>query len=106
MKTKKALLLNQVDREDYWVSGFVFNVQNTDFYEKSFNEIRDELESSEFIELLINRFYLGNGLFNGDESFKLVTIEWDSAVYFIFQNENGDQEEFKLSADYVDVIED
>jgi len=100
-----AILFSKVDPEDYWVcGGLVFKVQNTLTYEESYNEIKSKLESSEVINHLIEDRCLLDDLFNGDESFKFVNTYWRFGLHFVFINDNEDEVEYKMSADYVWVV--
>jgi hypothetical protein len=105
MEKKNAILFSKIDREDAWVcGGLVFKVENTDNYEASYNEIKAKLESEEVINHVIEDRCLLDDLFDGDESFKFVRTSWAHALYFIFENDEGEEVEYRMSADYVWVI--
>lgn len=102
---KNAILFAKVDREDYWVTGgLVFKVENTSFYEDAYNEVKERLETPEMIEHIIGDRCLVDDLFEGDETFKFVKTYWRYSLYFVFENEEGEQKEYRMSADFVHVI--
>lgn len=105
MKKENAILFSNIDVEDAWVcGGLVFKVNNTDTYEDSYNEIKSKLESDEVINHIIKDRSLLEDLFDGDESYKFVKTSWSMGLYFIFVNDDGDELEYKMSADYVWVL--
>ena len=102
MEKVNAILFSNVDREDYWVShGIVFKVENTNTYKDAYNEIKEKLESKEVIDYLIETACLLDDLFDYDESYKLLKTEYIHSLYLTFQNDNGDQVEHRMSADFV-----
>jgi hypothetical protein len=104
MKKENAILLSKVDREDGWVSGgLVFKVENTSTYEDSYNEIKKVLETDEIINYIIESRHLLDDLFDGDETYKFINTRWKGNLYFIFRNDNEEEVEYKMSADYVFV---
>jgi len=105
MENKNAILFSKIDREDAWVcGGLVFKVNNTDTYEDSYNEIKSKLETDEVINHVIEDRCLLDDLFDGDESFKFVKTYWSRGLYFVFENNDGEELEYRMSADYVWVI--
>ena len=102
---KNAILFSRVDIEDGWATGgLVFKVENTNTYEDSYYEIKSKLESDEIINYLIEDRCLLDDLFKGDESFKFIETYWQYNLYFVFQNNEGDEVEYVMSADYVCLI--
>lgn len=105
MKKKNAILFSKVDREDFWVSGgLVFKVENTKTYRESYEEIKSKLESEDVINHVIEDRCLLDDLFDGDESFKFLKTYWDMGLYFVFENKEGEQVEYRMSADYVYLV--
>ena len=101
-----AILFSKVDREDYWVTcGLVFKVKNTSFYEDAYNEIKHKIETPEIIEHLIEDRCLLDDLFDGDNTYKFLKTYWNSGVHFVFINEDENEVEYRLSADFVYVID-
>ena len=99
-----AILFSKIDREDAWVcGGIVFKVQNTDTYVKAYNEIKDKLEAPDMIKYIIENRHLLSDCFDGDESYKFVKTYWEFGLYFVFENNDGDQVEYRMSADFVFV---
>ena len=102
---KNAILFSKVDREDGWVtSGLVFKVTNTSTYEDAYNEIKDKLESKEVIDYIIEDGYLEDYLFDNDETYKLIKTEYIHSLCLTFQNSEGEEVEYKMSADFVFVV--
>ena len=105
MKKENAILFSKIDMEDAWVcGGLVFKVENTNTYEDSYNEIKSKLETDEVINYVVEDRCLVSGLFNGDESFKFSNTYWNRGLYFVFKNEEDEEVEYKMSADYVYVV--
>lgn len=105
MKNKNAILFSKIDIEDAWVcGGLVFKVENTKTYQDSYNEIKSKLETEEVINHIVEDRHLLNGLFNGDKSFKFVKTYWCIGLCFVFENNDGEELEYRMSADYVWVI--
>lgn len=104
---KNAILFSNVDREDYWVSGGIcFKVENTGTYVDAFNEIKHKLETPEMIQYIIDDYSLLSDLFEGDETYKLVTTVWkDFSLVFVFENSEGDTKEHKKSANFIYLSE-
>lgn len=99
---KNAILFSNVDREDYWVSGgIVFKVQNIDTYEGAYNEIKDKIETSEMIKYIIEDRCLLDDLFDNDETYKFVKTYLQYDLFFVFENIEGEQVEYRMSADFV-----
>jgi len=99
---KNAILFSKVDTEDAWVcGGIVFKVSNTATYEGAYNEIKDRLEEPEMIEHIIEDRHLLDDLFDGDETYKFVRTLWRFGLCFVFENVDGDEKEYKMSADFV-----
>ncbi len=105
MDKKNAILFSKVDREDYWVcGGIVFKVENTGTYEDAYNEIKDKLETPEMIKHIIEDRCLVDDLFDGDESYKFIRTEWKYGLYFVFENDEEEILEYRMSADFVWVL--
>jgi hypothetical protein len=105
MENKNAILFSKIDREDAWVcGGIVFKVKNTNTYEDSYNEIKLKLEAEDVINYIVEDGYLVDDLFDGDESFKFVKTYWSKGLYFVFENNDGDELKYRMSADYVRVM--
>lgn len=105
MENKNAILFSKIDREDGWVcGGLVFKVENTNTYEDSYNEIKSKLETEEVINHIIEDRCLLGDLFYGDESFKFIKTYWSRGLYFVFENNDGEEIEYRMSADYVWVL--
>ena len=100
---EKAVLLCRVDREDLWVSGFVFHTTK-DLYEDIFNEIKHLLSTDEFIKHLIAEFYLDDDYFDNDSTYKLINITYNMNVYFVFENQNGNTIKLCLKFDDVNIV--
>ena len=99
---KNAILFSKIDKEDFWVGGgLVFKVNNTDTYEDSYNEIKSKLETPDVINHIIEDNCLLADLFKYDESFKFIKTRWNRGLYFIFENAEGYELEYRMSADYV-----
>lgn len=74
---KNAILFSKIDKEDAWVTqGIVFEVENTNTYEDSYNEIKSKLETDEVINQVVKNGCLLYDLFNGDESFIFMKRLW------------------------------
>lgn len=102
---KNAILFSNIDREDYWVSGgIVFKVQNTGTYEEAYSEIKNKLEMPEMIKHIIDDRCLLDDLFDNDESYKFVKSYWKYGLFFVFENNDGDQVEHRMSADFVWIV--
>ena len=102
---RNAILFSKVDREDGWVtSGLVFKVTNTSTYEDAYNEIKDKLESKEVIDYIIEEACLADYLFDNDETFELVETNYYRSLCLTFQNSEGEEVEYKMSADFVLVV--
>jgi hypothetical protein len=105
MENKNAILFSKIDREDCWVcNGLVFKVENTSTYKDSYNEIKSKLETKEVINHVIEDRCLLDDLFDGDESFKFVKTYWRMGLYFVFENDEGEEREYRMSSDYVWVL--
>ena len=105
---KNAILFSRVDREDGWVcDGICFKVNNTKTYEDAYIEIKDKLESPEVTDYVLGLIYLAEDDFDDDTMnlFKFNRTSWSHGLYFYFLNEeNGDELEYKFSADLVTVF--
>jgi len=103
---KKAILFSAVDREDYWVNcGIVFAIENDNSYEESYNEIKHKIESPEVIDHIISDMSLEGDLFDNDETYKFKSSKWMyGGVNFTFVNDQNDEVEFKLLADYINIF--
>jgi hypothetical protein len=105
MKNRNAILFSRIDREDAWVcGGLVFKVQNTRAYEDSYNEVKSKLETDEVVNHVIEDRCLLSNLFVGDESFKFIKTYWNRGLYFVFENNDGEELEYRMSANYVRVF--
>lgn len=99
---KNAILFSRVDREDYWVSsGIAFRVSNTNTYEDAYNEIKDQLETPEMVEYVIEDACLRDDLFNHDDTFKFIKTYWTYGLCYVFQNSDGYEVEHRFSADFI-----
>ena len=99
---KNAILFSNVDREDYWVTGgLVFRVENRNNYEDAYNEIKHKLETPEMVQYIIEDRCLLDDLFEGDETYKFKRTYWSYTLYFQFENSEGEQTEYRFSADFV-----
>ncbi len=96
-----GFLLSKVDKEDYWVYGIVFKVQNFQYYEDAYNEIKSKLETSEFINKLVEDKSLFDYLFNEDETYKFDRTYFNGAVNFVFKNADEDEVEYSLACDFI-----
>ena len=105
MKTKQLLLLRDIDAEDLFVRGFVFAAGESDFYRENIEHVMEILESPEFVELLINEFSLREDLFNRDDTYELLRIEFSYNVVFVFRNKRGGGVKFNLGIDHVTLVE-
>ena len=104
IRKENAILFSKTDREDYWVCcGLVFKVENTETYEDAYNEIRSKLNEPELVEYIINDRHLLDNLFDNDETYKFIRTYWMRGLYFVFENSEGEEREFRLSADFVYV---
>jgi len=105
MRKQNAILFSKVDREDGWVTqGVVFKVNNTTTYVDAYNEIKEQLESKEVIDYIIEEAYLADCLFDNDETYKLIKTEYVHSLCLTFQNEEGEEVEYRMSADFVFVV--
>lgn len=105
MINKNAILFSQIDSEDSWVcGGLVFKVETTLTYEDSYNEIKSKLETDEVINQVIEDNCLLFDLFDNDDTYKFVRTYWCRGLYFVFQNSDGDEVEYRMSADYVTIF--
>jgi hypothetical protein len=105
VKQKNAILFSKVDREDGWVrGGIVFKVNNTNFYEDSYNEIKEQLESEEVINYIIEKNCLLDDLFDGNKSFKFKDSSFYRSLCLVFENDEGYRCGFYMTADYVYVV--
>ena len=103
---RNAILFSNVDREDYWVSGgLCFRVNDTETSEGAYNEVKHKLESPEMIEHLIEDRSLLFDLFEEDETYKFKKTDWANALYFVFENDNGDEVEHRMSADFIYLVD-
>jgi hypothetical protein len=103
---KNTILFSKVDREDGWVcGGLAFRVKNTETYEDAYNEIKHKLESPEVIEHVIKNRCLLDDLFDGDESFKFVETYWAHGLWFIFKNDDEEEAEYRMSANFIFVVD-
>lgn len=104
---KNAILFSNVDREDYWVSGGIcFKVDNTGAYEEAYKEIKHKLETPEMIKYITEDYCLLSDLFEGDETYKLITTAWKNcSLVFVFENSEGDIKEHKKSANFIYLSE-
>ena len=99
---KNAILFSKVDREDAWVcGGIVFKVSNTNTYEEAYNEIKNKLEQPDLISYIVEDECLLDDLFDGDETFKFVRTYWQFGLFFVFENNQGEEREYRMSADFV-----
>lgn len=103
----KLFLLSSIDREDYWIQGFAFEVSDKfECYKDHFEEIKDKLSSLEFQEKLAKEFCFDLSKNN------LLSVEWNYAAIFTFQcaedNEDyediGDKRTITLQADYIHLV--
>lgn len=95
-----SILFSSVDREDYWVSsGLCLKVENVDkkTYEEVYNEVKSKIETKEVIEYVIEDNCLLDDLFNNDKTYKFKKTYWYYALFYEFENEDGDTVEFKFS---------
>lgn len=99
---KNAILFSKVDREDAWVcGGIVFKVSNTNTYEEAYNEIKNKLEQPDLIGHIVEDRCLLDDLFDGDETFRFVRTYWQFGLFFVFENNEGEEMEYRMSADFV-----
>ena len=99
---KNAILFSKVDREDAWVcGGIVFKVSNTNIYEEAYNEIKNKLEQSDLVSHIVEDRCLLDDLFDGDETFKFVRTYWQFGLFFVFENNEREEKEYRMSADFV-----
>ena len=99
---KNAILFSKVDREDAWVcGGIVFKVSNTNTYEEAYNEIKNKLEQPDLISYIVEDECLLDDFFDGDETFKFVRTYWQFGLFFVFENNQGEEREYRMSADFV-----
>jgi|SanBayMetagenome_1026888.scaffolds.fasta_scaffold04994_5 hypothetical protein len=97
-----AILFSKIDVEDSWVcGGMVFKVSNTNTYEEAYNEIKSKLEQPELVNHIIEDRCLLNDLFNCDNTFKFVRTYWHFGLFFVFENKDGEECEYRMSADFV-----
>lgn len=108
---KNAILFSKIDREDGWVSlGLVFKVNNTSTYEDAYNEIKHKLETTEMIEFITKDRSLSTSLFcdedyKEDKTYKFSHTQWRNKLCFVFTNDQEEEKEYKLSADFIHVID-
>lgn len=99
---KNAILFSKVDREDAWVcGGIVFKVSNTNTYEEAYKEIKNKIEEPELVSHIIEDRCLLDDLFDGDKTFKFVRTYWQFGLFFVFENNEGEEKEYRMSADFV-----
>ncbi len=99
---KNAILFSKVDREDAWVcGGIVFKVSNTNTYEEAYNEIKNKLEQPDLVNHIVEDRCLLDDLFDGDNSFRFVRTYWQFGLFFVFENNDGEEKEYRMSADLV-----
>ena len=99
---KNAILFSKVDREDAWVcGGIVFKVSNTNTYEEAYNEIKNKLEQHDLVNHIVEDRCLLDDLFDGDNSFRFVRTYWQFGLFFVFENNDGEEKEYRMSADLV-----
>jgi hypothetical protein len=99
---KNAILFSKVDREDAWVcGGIVFKVSNTNTYEEAYNEIKNKLEQQDLVNHIVEDRCLMDDLFDGDNTFKFVRTYWQFGLFFVFENNDGEEREYRMSADFV-----
>jgi len=102
---QNAILFSRVDREDYWVSsGIALKVKNNNTYNDAYNEIKDKLETPEMIKYVIEDSCLMDDLFDGDTSYKFIKTYWNFALFYVFQNSEGNEVEHRFSADFILVV--
>jgi len=102
MENKNAILFSKVDREDACVcGGIVFKVSNTNTYEEAYNEIKNKLEQPDLISHIVEDRCLLSDLFDEDETFKFVRTYWQFCLFFVFENNEGEVREYRMSADFV-----
>lgn len=102
---KNAILFSKVDQEDYWVGGgIVFKTDKTSAYKDAYNELKEKLEDPELINHIIEDRCLMDDYFEGDETYKFIKTYWAYALFYVFENSEGNQVEYKLTADYVNCF--
>ena len=115
---KNAILYFHPDKEDGGMLGkMALECTKIDTYEDAFNELKSKLESKEFVDFVIEEFYvddvLRNNIFDGEEvisfSFKRVTHEY--SLCFVFEVVlNVDDKEMKsewslcLHEDFIKIL--
>jgi len=103
---KNAILFSKIDREDAWVcGGLVFKVQNTQTYKDAYNEIKHKLETPEMIKHIIEDRHLLCDYFDDDKTYQFVKTYWSYGLYFVFENSDGNEVEYRMSNDFVTVLD-
>ena len=54
-----------------------------------------------WINYVIKENCLNTDLFNCDETFKFQNTYWANGLYFIFKNNDDEETEFRMSADFI-----
>jgi hypothetical protein len=103
---RNAILYSRIDREDGWVcGGLVFRVLNTETYEDAYNEVKHKIEHPDTIKMLMEGNYLMDDLFEDDDTYKFVRTYWKMGLYFVFQNSEQEEAEYRLTQDFVTILE-
>jgi mRNA-degrading endonuclease YafQ of YafQ-DinJ toxin-antitoxin module len=107
MKKQNAVLLYNVDKEDYWLyNPLVFPIPHeaTKTFQESFDMIKEKLQSEEVINYIIDKSSLEDDYFDGDMSpIRLRSVKFDGVVIFEFENDE-DIIEFTMSIDHTTVF--
>ena len=105
IKEKNAILFSHIDTEDAWVSGGIsFIVENTATYVGAYDEVKCRLEASDMVEHIIEDRCLLYDLFENDDTYKFVKTYFKYGLYYVFENSDGNQVEYRMSCDFITII--
>lgn len=105
---KKLILLSRVDREDLWVStGIAFpNTDNIEFHEEFYLKNKDKIESQEVLDRIGDPLdYSENTDDYEDKNFKFKKSYYKYKIFFVYENESGEEIELSFQMDKIDLVD-
>lgn len=104
---QKSLLISEVDREDYWVSGGI-SLPIPEFfttYKQAVDFHKETLSQEKVIKKIVEDWCLVDDIFDGDENWKLISIEYDNyCCEFTFETSNEERHTVQRSCDFIKSI--
>jgi hypothetical protein len=103
---RNLVLLSRVDIEDLWVStGIAFpNPDNIQFYEEFYLKNKDKIESQEVLDRIGDPLDYESSDYE-DKSFKFKKTYYKYKIYFVYENESGEEIELSFQMDNINLMD-